>query len=160
MFRNNKFKQSVFSIEDIDIPRMNASTTDFQRNPSPITENYGAHPIAQSYDTLSFHPPPQPQNLGGTKEAPVSLKPVRISSAHSLHSHDIRSSFSKSSLKEEAPQMMNPSNNPYYIGAYHGPNLMGVKRGMGADGGMVRGHQIEFNQNDRTWHPPQDKSSH
>jgi len=189
LFRNNKFKQSVFTIDDGDFNRqtntdmyepqrlphapptdfqrqLNSSLADFQKFSMPQQDGFGTkafnmtNQMSHSIDNMNLSRPHDLQTPKGTKENPVELKPVRVSSAHSVNSFEMgppSPAFSKAST-DQVNNEINPSNNPYYMGIYHGPNLMMGNRRTPSnmtqshqDSSHSRKHEIVSSQNDRSW---------
>lgn len=168
IYRNNKFKQSVFSFDD---GLMNPVNESFE------VKSAGDARMMASYDNIGFskfHPEPEPQIPGGTRDHPIELKPVRITSAGSNYSHEVQPPspvFSKTSgdipnSQRNQPEPMtqsfsNPSKNPYYMGVYHGSTMMmGPRLNMPPkvtqsqqENVIPRNFELETSQNDRSWYP-------
>ena len=131
IFRNNKFKQTIFSIDDDAV--------------YPINESIEVKSMAslkgmQPQDTYSFSRFDEhiPQIKGGTKDEPIELKPIGISPANSdydseyVHLSNRNANFNTEVHKSQANPFemnkipsLNPMNNPYYMGSgYHPGNFI------------------------------------
>lgn len=168
IYRNNKFKQSVFSFDE---GLMNPVNESFE------VKSAGDARMMASYDNIGFskfHIENEPQIPGGTKDHPIELKPVRITSAGSNYSHDIQPPspvFSKTSgdipnsqrnhAEPVTQPISNPLNNPYYTGVYHASTMMmGPRRNVPPkftqsqqENMFPRNFELETSQNDRSWFP-------
>ena len=129
IFRNNKFKQTIFSIEDAGNPI----------NESMEIRSVGSIKIIQPQETYNFSRFDEqiPQIKGGTKEEPIELRPVGISPANSEYNSDrintsnkypnFMGEMSKSQANpfdvNKVPSL-NPMNNPYYMGGFHPGSLI------------------------------------
>lgn len=180
LYRNSKFKHSVFSFEEPGYG------FDGRQNETSFSHNL----VGDSYDVRQFEDAkiasqeipnfskfkPEPTFIpGGSRDKPIELQPVRISPANSNRSYEIGQSspvFSKASQEpsnsvKNVPEAqgiaMNPSNNPYYRGIYHGTNFMipnapnaplpthSISQSFDA---IPRNFEFDISQNEKQWYPP------
>jgi chromosome segregation ATPase len=170
--RINKFRQSVFSLEEdsgyneINYQPMQAShsqTENIHVNITPESKN-----MMTSQEFLNmpkFVPDAEFKTLGSSRDKPIELQPVRISSASSHYgSHQAEhlrkaSGSDYDSLKsyEEAKNqpIISPVNNPYFKGSMHGANMMlGIGKPTQALPVQKFNHELQTSKNDRNWLPP------
>lgn len=170
--RINKFRQSVFSLQDdtgyneFNYQPMQASHTQPENIHVNIPlESKNMMASQEIVNMPKFTPEAEFKTLGSTKDKPIELQPVRISSASSHYSSHQANNLRKASgsdydsLKsyEEAKNqpIISPVNNPYFKGSMHGANMMlGIGKQAQPLSVQKFNHELQTSQNDRNWLPP------
>jgi hypothetical protein len=182
IFRSNKFRQSVFSLGDEtgysghNYEPLQTSYAFPENVPMNITPEPQSMRVSQEISRIPrFNMEREFKTLGSSKDRPIELQPVRISSANSHHSKLLKliplgliptsPTFSKvsesdqKSLKsyEEGKNQpkAGPVNNPYFKGSMHVANMMlGISNPDQAQPAQRFTHEFQTSQNDRNYQPP------